>query len=107
MTKIIWCGGKLALLGFACVSACVKGQTPNVPMWAGIKLFFKMCGGKIFKTLRWVSVGKMVWSVSSYSEIVNEFLSPENLFGSQKSGRFGVRLIVARSSFRLAYNVSL
>ena len=47
----------------------------------------------------------MVWSVSSYSEIVNEFLSPENLFGSQKSGRFGVRLIVARSSFRLAYNV--
>ena len=64
-----------------------------------------MCGGKIFKTLRWVSVGKMVWSVSSYSEIVNEFLSPENLFGSQKSGRFGVRLIVARSSFRLAYNV--
>ena len=46
----------------------------------------------------------MVWSVSSYSEIVNEFLSPENLFGSQKSGRFGVRLIVARSSFRLAYN---
>ena len=63
-----------------------------------------MCGGKIFKTLRWVSVGKMVWSVSSYSEIVNEFLSPENLFGSQKSGRFGVRLIVARSSFRLAYN---
>ena len=43
--------------------------------------------------------------MSSYSEIVNEFLSPENLFGSQKSGRFGVRLIVARSSFRLAYNV--
>jgi hypothetical protein len=34
-----------------------------------------------------------------------EFLSPENLFGSQKSGRFGVRLMVARSSFRLAYNV--
>ena len=48
----------------------------------------------------------MVWSVSSYSEIVNEFLSPENLFGSQKSGRFGVRLTVARSSFRLAYNGS-
>ena len=60
--------------------------------------------GKFFKTLRGVSVGKMVWSVSSYSEIVNEFLSPENLFGSQKSGRFGVRLIVAWSSFMLAYN---
>lgn len=39
---------KLALLGFAFVSDCVVGQTPNVPMWAGIKLFFKMCGGKIF-----------------------------------------------------------
>jgi hypothetical protein len=41
---------KLALLGFAFVSACAVGQTPNVPMWGGIKLFFKMCGGKIFKT---------------------------------------------------------
>jgi len=40
---------KLALLGFAFGSACAVGQTPNVPMWAGIKLFFKMCGGKIFK----------------------------------------------------------
>ena len=45
-----------------------------------------------------------IGSVSSYSEIVNEFLSPENLFGSQKSGLFVVRLMVARSSFRLAYN---
>jgi hypothetical protein len=61
--------------------------------------------GKFLKPCVGLSVGKMVWSVSSYSEIVNEFLSPENLFGSQKSGRFGVRLIVARSSFRLAYNV--
>ncbi|MBK7569192.1 MAG: hypothetical protein IPI31_15330 [Bacteroidetes bacterium] len=61
--------------------------------------------GKFLKPCVGFSVGKMVWSVSSYSEIVNEFLSPENLFGSQKSGRFGVRLIVARSSFRLAYNV--
>jgi len=26
------------------------------------------------------------------------------MVGSQKSGRFGVRLTVARSSFRLAYN---
>jgi hypothetical protein len=39
---------KLALLGFAFVSACAVGQTPNVPMWGGIKLFFKMCGGKFF-----------------------------------------------------------
>ena len=29
---------KLALLGFAVRSACAVGQTPNVPMWAGIKL---------------------------------------------------------------------
>jgi len=35
MTKIISCGGELALLGFACVSACVNGQTLNVPMWTG------------------------------------------------------------------------
>ena len=88
-----------------CVGLC-EGANPKCANAGWLKLFFKMCGGKIFKTLRWVSVGKMVWSVSSYSEIVNEFLSPENLFGSQKSGRFGVRLIVARSSFRLAYNVS-
>ena len=33
------------------------------------------------------------------------FLSSESIFGSQKSGRFVVRLMVARSSFRLAYNV--
>ena len=43
--------------------------------------------------------------MSSYSEIVNRVLSPESLFGSQKSGRFVVRLIVALLSFRLAYNV--
>jgi hypothetical protein len=36
---------KLALLGFAFGSACAVGQTPNVPMWEGIKLFFKMFGG--------------------------------------------------------------
>jgi hypothetical protein len=31
-----------------------------VPMWGGVKLFFKMCGGKIFKTF-WagLSVGKV------------------------------------------------
>jgi hypothetical protein len=44
-----YCGSaKLALLGFAFVSACAVGQTPNVAMWLGIKLFFKMCGGKNF-----------------------------------------------------------
>jgi hypothetical protein len=42
---------KLALLGFAFGSVCEEGQTPNVPMWVGIKLSFKMCGGKIFENL--------------------------------------------------------
>ena len=105
MTKIILVRWVIGSFGVClCVGLC-EGANPKCANAGWLKLFFKMCGGKIFKTLRWVSVGKMVWSVSSYSEIVNEFLSPENLFGSQKSGRFGVRLIVARSSFRLAYNV--
>jgi hypothetical protein len=43
--------------------------------------------------------------VSSYSELSTEFLSLESLFRSQKFGRFGVRPMVALSSFRLAYNV--
>jgi len=60
--------------------------------------------GKFLKPCVGLGVGKLVWSVSSYSEIVNRVLSPESLFGSQKSGRFGVRLIVAMLSFRLAYN---
>jgi hypothetical protein len=42
---------KLALLGFAFESARVFGQTPNVPKCVGIKLFFKMCGGKNFKNI--------------------------------------------------------
>lgn len=105
MTKIILVRWVIGSFGVClCVGLC-EGANPKCANAGWLKLFFKMCGGKIFKTLRWVSVGKMVWSVSSYSEIVNEFLSPENLFGSQKSGRFGVRLIVARSSFRLAYNL--
>ena len=56
--------------GLLWVGSC-GGQTPNVPMWAGIKLFFKMCGGKIFKTF-WVglSVGK-VRSVSSLQRTVS------------------------------------
>jgi hypothetical protein len=98
VTKIILVRWVIGSFGVClCVGLC-EGANPKCANAGWLKLFFKMCGGKIFKTLRWVSVGKMVWSVSSYSEIVNEFLSPENLFGSQKSGRFGVRLIVARSS---------
>jgi hypothetical protein len=94
VTKIILVRWVIGSFGVClCVGLC-EGANPKCANAGWLKLFFKMCGGKIFKTLRWVSVGKMVWSVSSYSEIVNEFLSPENLFGSQKSGRFGVRLIV-------------
>jgi hypothetical protein len=40
--------GKIGSFGVCCVSGRAVGQTPNVPMWAGIKLFFKMCGGKNF-----------------------------------------------------------
>ena len=53
MTKITLCGGKMALLGFACVSACVKGANPKCANVGWLKLFFKMCGGENFKTLRW------------------------------------------------------
>ena len=50
MPKINLCVGKLALLGFAYVSACVKGQTPKCANVMRLILFFKMCVGKILKT---------------------------------------------------------
>ena len=53
--------------------------------------FLKPCVG--------LSVGKQVRSVWSYSEIVNRVIV------ARKFGRFGVSLMVARSSLRLAYNV--
>jgi len=40
--------GKIGSFGVCFGLGRVVGQTPNVPMWAGIKLFFKMCGGKNF-----------------------------------------------------------
>jgi len=40
--------GKIGSFGVCFGSGCALGQTPNVPMWVGIKLFFKMCGGKNF-----------------------------------------------------------
>ena len=61
MTKITLCGRKMALLGFACVSACVKGANPRCANVGRLKLFFKMCGGKIFKTCVGLSVGKLDW----------------------------------------------
>jgi len=54
---------------------------------------------KILKPCVGFCVGKLVWSVSSYSEIVNRVIV------ARKFGRFGVSLMVARSSLRLAYNV--
>jgi len=64
--------GKIGSIGGGCDSGCAVGQTPNVPMWAGIKLFLKMCGGKIFKNLlvRLRVSAKSGRLVSSYSEIV-------------------------------------
>ena len=45
----------------------------NVPMWVGIKLFFKMCGGKNFKNIgtawgsAFLSDFSMIKNVSSQS----------------------------------------
>jgi hypothetical protein len=60
---------KLAILGFAFLSAYALGKTPNLPMWAGIKIFFKIFGWKIFKTLFWLACRKIGRSVSRYGEI--------------------------------------
>lgn len=70
-----------------------------------LKLFFKMCGGKIFKTNAFAEVSAN-WAgrCRVTAELSTEFLSPDSQFESQKSGRFSIRLMVARSSFRLAYN---
>jgi len=43
-------GGKFGSFDFALALACVAGAKANVPMCVGIKLFFKMCGGKNLKT---------------------------------------------------------
>jgi len=40
--------GKIGSFEVCCGSGRAVGQTPNVPMCGGLKLFFKMCGGKIF-----------------------------------------------------------
>jgi hypothetical protein len=56
-----------------------------------VEKFLKPCVG--------LSVGKQVRSVWSYSEIVNRVIV------ARKFGRFGVSLMVARSSFRVAGNV--
>jgi hypothetical protein len=106
MTKIILVRWVIGSFGVClCVGLC-EGANPKCANVGRLKLFFKMCGGKIFKTLRWLEcrqTGQVVCRVTA--KLSTEFLSPESLFGSQKSGRFGVRLMVARSSFRLAYNV--
>jgi len=43
--------GKIGSFGVCCVSGRAVGQTPNVPMWAGIKLFLKCAVGKFLKPL--------------------------------------------------------
>ena len=81
MTKIIWCARELALLGFClCVGLC-EGANPKCANAGWLKLFFKMCGGKIFKTLRWVRVGKLDWVCVKLQRIVNR------VFVARKSGR--------------------
>jgi hypothetical protein len=60
--------------------------------------------GKFLKPCIGLSVGKLVRSVQVTAKLSTELRSSGSKFGSQKFGRFGVRLMVARSSFRLAYN---
>jgi hypothetical protein len=64
--------------GLLWVGLCV-GQTPNVPKWVGIKLFFKCAVGKILKTIcvgmsvgkvRSVCVKEQRKSLSSYCRFV-------------------------------------
>ena len=103
--EIIWCGGWLALLGFVRVSAWVKGVNLKCANVGRLKLFFKMCVGKIFKpfALVWMSIN---WSSRCRVtvKLSTEFLSPESKVRSQKSGRFGVHPMVALLCFRLGYN---
>jgi len=40
-----------------CVGLC-EGANPKCAKVGRLKLFFKMCGGKIFKTLRWIECRK-------------------------------------------------
>lgn len=65
--------------GFAFVSACVKGQTLNVPMWAGKNYFLKCAVGKFLKPCVGLSVGKLVSLCRVAAELSTEFLSSESL----------------------------
>jgi hypothetical protein len=81
--------GEIGSFGVCFMSVGVVGQTPNVPMWAGIKLFFKMCDGKNFKTISvGLRVGKVRWFVARSSTFA-----------------FRVCLMVVVSVFTLAGNV--
>jgi len=62
--------------------------------------------GKFLKQMRWLWVSANRSGLCRVTaKLSTEFLSPESQFESQKSGRFNIRSMVARSSFRLAYNV--
>ena len=53
-----------------CVGLC-EGANPKCANAGWLKLFFKMCGGKIFKTLYWLECRQTGQVGASYSEIVN------------------------------------
>ena len=88
MTKITLCGGKMALLGVACVSACVKGANPKCANVGRLKLFLKCAVGKFLKPCIGLSVGKLVRSVSSYSGIVNRVFVARKLVWKSKDWSF-------------------
>ena len=61
--------------------------------------------GKFLKPCVGLSVGKLDWVCGKLQRIVNRVFVARKLVWKSKSGRFGVRPMVALSSFRLAYNV--
>ena len=77
---------------------CVWAK-PNVLNVGWIKL--KSAVGKILKTWVGLTVGKWCRFTAKLS---TEFGLSRYYFGSHKSSRLVVRLLVALSSFRLAYN---
>jgi len=54
VTKIILVRWVIGSFGVClCIGLC-EGANPKCANVGRLKLFFKMCGGKIFKTLRWI-----------------------------------------------------
>jgi hypothetical protein len=103
INTLLWVG-KIGSFG---VSSCVGwcgGANPKCANVGWLKLFFKMCGEKIFKTLRWLECWQTGLVCVKLQRIVNRVKVVRKFVWKSKVGRFGVRPLVVLSSFRLAYN---